>query len=650
MKRPDSFDKAKANPRQFATTSSKSEILAVLKYLDHAYHTRNKKFLSDERYDIIKDIFAERFPKSSYLKKVGAAVKGRKEQLPHYMPSLDKIKPGAVSPWLDLNKGPYITSDKLDGISLQLVYEQGKLTKAYTRGNGKIGKNVSNIIPGLNVPKTIPIDYLSVRAEGIIKHKIFAKKHSKEAGGQFVDSRNMVGGLFNSKTPEKELADVQIIAHSILGGQKTGTALSQQYKLLAKLGFDVVKHKTYSSLTEQKLIQIFNERKKKSHNLLDGIVVAQDKPYREITDGHPAHAKAFKINSEEDMKEVVVQEVEWQISRHNKLVPVIRIKPTTLGRVTVTYFHGFNAFFIMNGIRLKDRAKGLKKLPIGPGSKLRVIRSGDVIPFIDTVLTASTSGKPQMPTIPYELKGDNQSEAYAITDTDEQLVRQLTYFFSTIECEGMKAQTITKLVASGYNTPRKILKADTQVFSSLPGFGEKSGRALYTNLQKALSTLTFAKLGAASGIFGEGVSAKTLQKIYDKHPDIVSMVGLPLAELTNKISSIHGIKEKATVIAKALPKFVRFLQKTGLVLQAPTKIKPVGKAMAGKVCLFTGIRDKELAKEIERQGGTVVESFGSEVNLLIVKDLSFTSSKVEKAKARGVEVIAIDKLRQRLGI
>lgn len=659
MLKPETFSKVSIlkNPRQFAQNSNKSDLLKALKYLDYKYHTKNQKLVEDEIYDILKDVYAERFPQSKYLQKTGAPVgkgkvgKGQKKRLPYYMSSLAKLKPGQqqLTAWLKLNKGPYVVSDKLDGISIQLVYKQGKLVEAYTRGDGKIGKDISAIIPGLHVPKTIKAGDVAIRAEGIIKHKVFKRRYSKESGGQFVDSRNMVGGLLNSNVPQKELVDVQIIAHSILGGEKAGQPFSQQYAFLKKLGFDVVLHKRFDTLNEEKLIHIYNSRRSKSHNLLDGIVISLDKSYRLPTDGHPDYAKAFKINSEEDMREAVVEEVEWEISRHNKIVPTIRIKPITLGRVTVTNFHGFNAYFIMNGIRLKDRNKGLKKLPIGPGSRLRVIRSGDVIPYIDTVLTASKTGKPQMPSIPYELTGDNDSEAYALDNsTNTQQVKRITYFFSTIGCEGMKMQTVTKLIAAGYDSVESILKLTADDFNTLPGFSNRSGVKLYANLHKALSELTFAKLGAASSIFGEGVSAKTLQKIYEEYPSIMGMVKLPLSELTAKISGIHGIKEKANDIAKALPKFVRFVQKNGLVIQAPTKVKVVGNSMVGKVCLFTGIRDKELEQTIRKQGGTVAGSFGSEVNLLIVKDLSFTSSKVEKAKAKGVQVIAIDKLRHRL--
>ncbi len=642
-----------AGPKRYAKNLSSRDLVGLLRYLDTEYHNHNNKPVPDEIYDIMKDVFTERFPNHPYLKDTGAPVKhSAREKLDHYLPSLDKFKPGMprLTAWLKKNKGPYAISDKKDGISAEIIYKNHVPVTARTRGNGKIGKNVSKILPSLDIPQHIAVPNLAVRVEILLRKDLFSSKYSKDVGGKFTDARNMVGGLINSNKPSKELESALVVCHNILSGKNAGSAFSTQFRFLKSLGFNVVPFKVFPKLTEEMLVKIHNLRKAKSKYHIDGIVVAADRPYTAVKTGYPDYAVAFKVNSEEDAQQVPVVRVEWNRSKHNKLVPTIWIKPITLGRVRVTKFSGFNAFFIMNGYRLKEIGTGRKKRPIGPGAIIKVIRSGDVIPHIQEVIKGSKSGKPQMPDIPFDLRGDRTSgpsEAFALDETESLLVTRITNFFAKINAEGMKEQTVAKLVEAGYDSIDSILSVTPETFSKLPGMGDKSGKKLFINMHKALSDTSFAKLGEASGIFGPSVGERTLQKIHDMYPDIMDMVKLPQAKLIENLLLVDGVKTKAAIIAPALAKFVRFVSKNKLKIKVKAKTtKQVSSKLAGETVLFTGFRDKELAQKVEEHGGKIETSLKSNVTLLVTPE-GYTNTKVDKAMSKGIKVITDTKLRKK---
>jgi len=168
-----------------------------LSVANEAYYCEGKSLMEDSTYDILREYTLKEYPENLVAKEQHKHCKMEAEKskvkLPYEMWSMDKIKPDteALKKWTKDYKGPYVLSCKLDGISALYTTEDDE-AKLYTRGNGKIGQDISYLIPYLQLPKTKDI---TIRGELIIPKQVFKDKYSKT----FSNARNMVAGLVNQK-------------------------------------------------------------------------------------------------------------------------------------------------------------------------------------------------------------------------------------------------------------------------------------------------------------------------------------------------------------------------------------------------------------------------------------------------------------------
>lgn len=633
------------NPRAYAESLTLRDAIGMAKELDRRYHEDANSPVPDEVYDVLVKVIAERSPNNPYLRKVGSSVKsGQKVRLDTPMPSLDKRFPGTPELKKFLRPGTYVLSDKKDGNSLTVGYTNRTLSYARTRGDGVVGQDVSGICPALNVPTKLAKGVIEVRCEMIMQKDLFATKyHKREVQGRtYKSARNMVAGLTKRNEASKFVRDTDVYALEILKGYGADKPLSQQFKILKSLGFTVVPHKVVENLTEAELIAYYGERKKKAHYEIDGIVVARDVPYKRTAD-NPKHAVAFKINSIDDAIETKVTGIEWTQSRHNKLVPVIHIEPVEINGAEVAKITGHNFFFIQNGFRYKDRAKNPKVMPINKGAIVKILRRGEVIPHVEEVVRAAKM--PAKPDVDYKVSSVN---AIAV-QKDASKERKILHFFTTLEVEGIKLGTIRKLEEAGLNTISKILKAGTEDFMRAEGIQHTTALTLYRNIKKLKSEgASFAKLGHASGVFGDKIGEVKLQAVYDTYPRIVSLASKDVNWLTGKLEQVAGLKTLASTIAVKLPKFVQFLERTGLKV-VTVKIERSGNAMDGKVVLFTSVRDKDLAQWIVANGGRIASTV-KQANVLIVKDKGASNTKIDYAKQNSIPLFTVEGFRRKYGI
>lgn len=637
----------KGFPQEAVKTLTRKQAIGIAQYLDFQYHSKNKSVVSDEVYDILKDYILDKWPNSTYAKKIGAPVLKRKGvvevKLPVPMPSMSKIKPGngSVDRFAEEYKN-YVVSDKLDGISLQLVYENGKLTKALTRGDGTLGQDVSGVIPALSVPQRIPIKTLFItRLEFIIPHKSFKKQFSVHEGtGDFSTGRNMGGGLLTRNEPSANVSTFHCVAYDIIGGKGSSYPISKKLSLLKKLGFLTVMFKKLSKIDDEILTKLHSIRKQKSIYEIDGIIVASD-IVATTTKSNPKHAKAFKVNSIENSQVVTVREVEWNKSRHNKWIPRVRIDPIILGGVKVQYFTAHNAFFIRHGYRYSDRNKGLPVRPINEGSVIRVLRSGDVIPYIVEVVKPSR--KPSHPEGQYFL--DENGVHYISDKTKDEgvSVKNMIHFFKSMKIEGVKEGTIKKLRAAGYTTLSSILTADAEDFMEIEGFQQTSAENLERSIRKGLKEATFARTAAASGIFGDKIGEKKLQEIVNTYPNIMQMAQLPVSELENKIRQVRLFSNLSKQIAVGLPKFVKFVEKHGIKIRANKT--PSSTELSNLNVIFTSLRDAQLEAEIVAKGGKIASTVKN-ANILIAKEGAY-NNKIEYAQTNNIPIMTVDKFRRK---
>lgn len=624
--------KINTNPRKYAESLTLRELNTLLHDLDYAYHDQNDSPVKDEAYDIMVDVYNER--SSRPYAKIGhvSTHKARQVKLPVRMGSLDKVKPGSNALSKLLKKGgPYVVSDKEDGISLALVYKNHKLVQALQRGDGVTGTDSSGVVKALTVVQEVPEKDFIVRVEFTMLHSIFNQHFDKESGGSFSNARNGAGGLLNRNKPTKDVSRVLCIAHEILKGKGAGQSPSRQFAILKKMGFDVVPHKRYDSLDEAKLFSILEKRRAKATRAIDGIVVAYDKPYSRSSSKNPDNMFAFKVNTLGDV--VKVKNVEWNVSRHGKLVPRVEIEPTKIGDVTVRYFTGHNAHFINNGY-----ISGLKKAPYQPrpinkGAEIRVVRSGDVIPYITEVVKGARAAS--RPDVDFTSDG---VDFYAVDKLEEQEVKTITYFLSALKVEGIKSSTVKKLMANGFTDIKTIVNATAKDFDGIAGFGRVSAIKLEREIKKALKEqATLPKLAAASGLFGNTFGETRLALIFDRMPDIMKM---KISDIRENARDIPGVKTLGPVFVEAWPKFKQFLRATGIKPIKQKRIAVTSTKAKGLNVLFTSVRDEEVKNWIIANGGTIAPSVKS-ANLLIVKSDDATNKKVDEARSKNIPILTL---------
>lgn len=660
--KPAGFSRVKflRDPMGYAQSLNKREAIRTAKWLDYQYHVLNKSIVSDEAHDILVDSIRERWPSAKYLKRVGhkgtpptvkQARNGVKEvRLPVRMPSLDKIKPDTKN--LDqFLRGTMIASDKLDGISLLVEYKDGRPVRCFTRGDGHTGNDVSGVIPALNIPKTIPEKGLVyVRCEFLIKGKKFTERYSKHEGkGEYKTARNMGGGLLTRNKPSDKVRDFDVVAYEICRGKGAGQKHTRQFDTLKTWGFTVVRYKVIQKTDADALVKLLDRFKKTAHYAIDGIVVAHDKPYQP-TKTNPKHAKAFKVNSLADSVVVEVKDVEWNRSRHNKLAPRVIIDPTMIGGVEVSYFTAHNYFYVQHGFRYQDRNKKLPVRPLGKGAKIRAVRSGDVIPYILEVVKPAR--RPAKPDVPFKLD-KNGVHAYMESggrgsEVDDELKKKrIVHFLSVMKMKGVKTGLVDRLYASGITTISKLIKASPQRILRAENIKEKTAENVVASVRKGLSeNATFARVAYASSVFGSSIGERVLQSVIDKYPNIMHMAErMSASELEEKIRQVDGIQSKAQVIAKRMPRFLRFLERTQIKLQGEVRQRKKSSKLSGVKVLFTSVRDEDLLRDVLANGGQKASSVKSATHLIVKPGAS--NNKTAAAQDAGIPILTIDEFRRK---
>lgn len=603
-------------------------------YCDDIYYNSEKTILSDEQYDILKEILIKKDQK--YIEKVGSKIRDddNRVELPFWLGSIDKIKndnPSSLERWLNKNKfDKYILENKLDGISCLLISKNNEIF-LYTRGDGKIGADISYLCKYFkNIPKNIK-ENIAIRGELIIKKEIFEKKYKSS----FANPRNMVSGIVGSKSFKDGLNDVDFIAYEIVDQILKP---SEQLKKLEKLGFQTVYNRTYENIDIENLEEELIYSKNNSIYEIDGIIVQSDSEYERNTSGNPKYAFAFKMMIGENIVETEVEDVEWNTSKWGILKPRIKVKTVHLNGVNINYTTGFNAKFIYDN-------------KIGKGSVIKITRSGDVIPYIVDVVKRSKE-----PSMPDNFKW-NESKVDIIIDntniseTDEMNIKMITSIFEKLNVKFVSEKTVEKIYNEGYETFLDIIKMKKEDLLKIKGIEDKLATKIYENIRNGLSEMTLPLLIGASGVLGFGIGVKKINALFDSYPEILEDYNNIDKEIIIKnIVNVEGFSDKtANKIYENLENANKFLKDVNPYIcwkieSIKEKEQNIEKSLLSdkKIC-FSGFRDKDLEKQITERDGKVTTSVSKNTYILIVKDIEDNSSKIKDAKKNNVEIIEKDK-------
>lgn len=604
-------------------TVSLEEIFAFLQEANDYYRNTSETLLSDDLYDLLYDYAKDKNPKHPFFKQVGAPVK-EKVELPEWMGSLDKIRddPKALTSWKKTYEAPYIISDKLDGISGMFAITN-KQINLYTRGDGKYGQLITNILPFIKDsynPTKIPAEKTLIRGEFIVSRSNWKKIQHKGA-----NARNSVAGVLNAKQPDPEIAqELDFIAYELVYPKKPFAAGLTYIK---ELGFKTVPWKEIDqeTLTNEYLSDYLLQRRKESSYEIDGIVVRDNLAHNIVKGKNPKYAFAYKTILTHDKAEVLVLDVEWNVSKDGLIKPTVLFNPISIGGVKIQKATGFNAAFI-------------KLHKIGPGAKVMIIRSGDVIPHIVEVTAPAPAG-PSYPEMEYEwtdtlvdikVKGE--------LDNKQMQLRQLEHFVNTLDIKHIGPGVLKKLMDTGIDKVEDLFSLEKKDLLLVEGIQEKGAEKIYNSLQEAIKKVQCAKLMAASNLFGRGFGEKRLQLILDQHPEIAQL---------KPVTTLKSIEGVGPVIQKqfldSLPAFYAFAKKIGFqscgVAVAKKSVKSAD-TFSGQTIIFTGFRNKGWEETIVAQGGKVVTAVTKNTTLVVAADPTEESGKLTKAKELAIRIVS----------
>ena len=626
----------KQSPIATLDSLTADEIANILQEAGDQYFNKGKPILSDNLYDEVKAYLQKRDPKHPILLQVGSTVRTGKVQLPYWMGSMDKIKSNEkdIRKWASRFAGGVILSDKLDGNSA-LIHIKGKnAPKMFTRGNGHEGQDISHMLAFISgVPRNYAsLEDLTVRGELIISRSAFESvKHLGK------NARNMVAGILNAKKPDMQIAKlVKFVAYELINPDNLLPSAGLSF--LKKTGFEVVHHEIVSllDLNADLLSKFLEDRRSKSPYMVDGIVVIHDAlDHKRISGENPKHAFAFKSMSLMDQVEVVVQSVEWNVSKDGYIKPVVIFEGVDLGGVVVRRATGNNAKFIHDNM-------------IGPGAKIVVTRSGDVIPAITAIVEHAEA--PSMPAdIPYKW---NESGCDIVvqeaTDREDIAIKQLEFFFSKVKVKGLSAGLLKKLYAAGFDNVDKILSASQVDLVRIDGFKDKLATNIVEAIEHTMKSVDEILLMQASNAFGRGIGGSRITLITKAFPKI--LVDDKYYPETNELIQLDGIERKtAEKFIEGLRSWRDYKKKNRLARfltsgppAANVVPKPPPQSFKDIVIVFTGFRNKVLEDEITARGGKINQSISKNVDIVIKKDDDATSSKITKAQDLGLEIMSLE--------
>lgn len=621
---------------QFVT----EDLIAVLMAVDDAYHN-DQPMVSDADYDALRQYVERTAGDNTYFLGVGSQIRGGKVKLPYTMGSLTQVYEGDTQKWIaqyNLQDKGIVASEKLDGCSALLIYGQdGKLQIAYSRGDGIEGADITRHVSKIkSVPKTLANGVkgpLAARAEIIFTKSNWEKVKTliKRSGGAFYkNARNCVAGLMNASESDPVAYEyLSVVAYEVLG---TDNGKNTQLDLLENAGFTTPVSKTVQGddCTDANLTILLNHMRTNSEYEIDGIVLDVNMYKQRVAMNptkstlNPEYARKFKVADASNMAIATVVEVQWNISKNGYLKPRVKIEPTELVGVTVQHATGFNAKFI-------------KENGIGPGAKIRITRSGDVIPFIVGVIKAVA---PQMPEEDAEwTKTGVDLVIENANDNEVVQLEQLIDFAAKIGVEHIGEGNMKAILEAEYKTPLDFVKMQAMDIGIAIG-SQVMGKKIAASKDEKTHNVPWYIIAGAHPAFGRGIGVRKMKKLYDAFEGCITMLGDK-----ERILNVEGFEAKtATKIADGYEAFMEFVQDCSASLSFSKYEAPKGGDWSGQSFLFTGFRDKGLEKQIEAKGGKISSAVSGKLTYLVAADPSENSGKLTKARDLGTKIISRDQL------
>ena len=638
-----------------------------LRYHSYLYYVLDKPEISDFEFDkMYRELvdFESKYPElitpDSPTQRVGGKATGDFKKVEFKKPMLSLSNAFNGKELIEFDKGvketlntdniEYITELKIDGLSMNLIYEEGKLIRGLTRGDGKVGEDVTANVKTI---KSIPLyienapPYIEIRGEVFMPRSSFVSLNEKrDAAGimPFANCRNAASGSIRQLDPNVTASrNLDFFAYSV--GETEGIEIKNQeslLNLLKKFHFKVnPNYKKINSI--EKVIEIINEWQEKRHNLgydTDGMVVkVNDFAQQNIlgaTSKDPKWAIAYKYPPEEE--ETVVENIIVTMGRTGVLTPSADLKPVQIAGTVVKRATLHN----MNFIEEKD---------IRIGDIVKIYKSGEIIPEISVALKNKRTGKEkkfimpsECPLCKHKIYRTEGEVAYRCINPDcGGVIRENLIHFASrnaMNIEGLGPAVIDGLLA--YNLIENIadfyeLRKDDII--QIERMGEKSAKNLLISIENSKNR------GLSKFLFALGIrhlGEKGSELISEKFKDIDVLMNASV----DSIKSVSGI---GNITAEHIYKYfkneknkkiIERLKDHGILMKLNER-KSEGNAFKGHNVVLTG----KLSNIGRREAGEIIKALGGNLQSTVTKTTTLVivgenaGSKLEKAREKGIKII-----------
>ena len=622
------------------------ELEKLIDFSNDKYRNTNTSIISDEIYDIAVDFLKLKNPKSKLLKEIGGKVKSKdKVKLDYWLGSMDKIKPSNIKEfdkWINKYKESYYISNKLDGISAMIVYRCNGDINLYTRGTADEGLDITPLLKYFkNIPSWDKVNkykvkanktgiILAARGELLMDKKTFEKNWSKT----LKNGRNGIAGLVNSKTINPKLAsDTRFVLYEVID---PFIKFSDQMKILKDLDFDVVTFKQFDKINFEILSELLIKRKKESEYDIDGLIITNNDQHVRNIKGNPDYAFAFKDILEDQKAITKVIDIEWNKSKDGYIKPTLIIEPVKIGGVEINRVTGNNAKYIVEN-------------KLGKDAEIEVIRSGDVIPKVEKIIKPAKNI--DYPDGEWHWNETNVDILCDDLNNKDILVKNIYYFFSSLDAKGVGEKIVEKLVNAGFDSILKIVKLSPTDIINIEGFKEKSANNIIVSIKKSLTNISLSKLMSASNKLGHGIGEERIKLVLEKYPNLlIDADKWSKIEFIDNLKTINGWEEKtSTLFVNNFNEFKKFYNslKAYFTLKKTQEKKIIKNKYTDKTIVMSGFRDAELQKKLEDSGAKITNSISKNTDYLIVKDqntIDENTGKVQKAQELGITIIVKEKV------
>ena len=620
----------------------------------------------DAKFDQLKKLEEETgevLPDSPTNKVSEDTIVGKKEE--HEFAALSLAKTKLVS---DLVKWaedrPIWISWKLDGLTLVVTYDNGKLSKIVTRGNGHIGTNITHLASAISgIPKTIKEKgHLVIRGEAVISYTDF-EQFIIESEGDYANPRNLASGSLSLKDAEEvKQRHIQWIPFTLVYTEQEINSWGERMQMLQDLGFKPVERTRIEHPDEASIqaeIDRFTQKVTDKTNPypVDGLVICYDDTAYAATGsvtGHHATRAGYAFKWQDEHADTELDHIEWSCAA-NTITPVAVFKPVELEGTTVKRASLCNV-------------SECERLGIGgKGSKLQVIKANKIIPKVINV--TEPMGIFEIPTkCPVCHAEATVKESESGTKTlhcsnphcAAKQIKKFARFVSKegLNIEGISEQTIWKLVNEGLISEYADfyhLNDHAYEIAAWDGFGKKSVTNMLESVRKSRQTDGRHLLYALNIPLCGGDVAK---KLIERYPVKELIETARLCMFDDEFASIDGIGPEKS--AKFIGWFKddtnfahvqKLMKELEIVEQEPVE---KGSACDGLTFVITGDvhhykNRNELKAYIESQGGKVTGSVSKSTNFLINNDAASQSSKNKKAHELNIPIITEDEFIEKFG-